>query len=97
MMLILEILGIEFSTPNKSGCKILFDEIENIDLIRKASRYIYNYQQDLNFKTLQNVFSYDLNVDQDLMNYIEVMSEDFDHISSIVIHTIKHINEEIMF
>lgn len=96
-MLILEILGIEFSTPNKSGCKILFDEIENIDLIRKASRYIYNYQQDLNFKTLQNVFSYDLNVDQDLMNYIEVMSEDFDHISSIVIHTIKHINEEIMF
>ena len=97
MMLILEILGTEFSTPNKSGCKILFDEIENIDLIRKASRYIYNYQQDLNFKTLQNVFSYDLNVDQDLMNYIEVMSEDFDHISSIVIHTIKHINEEIMF
>lgn len=96
-MLILEILGIEFSTPNKSGCKILFDEIENIDLIRKASRYIYNYQQDLNFKTLQNVFSYDLNVDQDLMNYIEVMSEDFDHISSIVIHTIKHINEEIIF
>ena len=96
-MLILEILGIEFSTPNKSGCKILFDEIENIDLIRKASRYIYNYQQDLNFKTLQNVFSYNLNVDQDLMNYIEVMSEDFDHISSIVIHTIKHINEEIMF
>lgn len=96
-MLILEILGIEFSTPNKSGCKILFDEIENIDLIRKASRYIYNYQQDLNFKTLQNVFSYDLNVDQDLMNYIEVMSEDFDHIFSIVIHTIKHINEEIMF
>ena len=97
MMLILEILGIEFSTPNKSGCKILFDEIENIDLIRKASRCIYNYQQDLNFKTLQNVFSYDLNVDQDLMNYIEVMSEDFDQISSIVIHTIKHINEEIMF
>lgn len=96
-MLILEILGTEFSTPNKSGCKILFDEIENIDLIRKASRYIYSYQQDLNFKTLQNVFSYDLNVDQDLMNYIEVMSEDFDHISSIVIHTIKHINEEIMF
>ena len=28
MMLILEILGIEFSTPNKSGYKILFDEIE---------------------------------------------------------------------
>ena len=79
-MLILEILGIEFSTPNKSGCKILFDEIE-----------------DLDFKTLQNISSYDLNVDQDLMNYIKVMSEDFDHISSIVIHTIKHINEEIMF
>ena len=57
MMLILEILGIEFSTPNKSGCKILFDEIENIDLIRKASRCIYSYQQDLNFKTLQNIFA----------------------------------------
>ncbi len=96
-MLILEILGTEFSTPNKSGCKILFDEIENIDLIRKASRYIYSYQQDLNFKTLQNIFFCNLNVDQDLMNYIEVMSEDFDYISNIVIHTVKHINEEIMF
>lgn len=97
MILILEILGTEFSTPNKSGCKILFDEIENIDLIRKASRYIYSYQQDLNFKTLQNIFFCNLNVDQDLMNYIEVMSEDFDYISNIVIHTVKHINEEIMF
>lgn len=97
MILILEILGIKFSTPNKSECKILFDEIENIDLIRKASRCIYSYQQDLNFKTLQNIFFCNLNVDQDLMNYIEVMSEDFDYISNIVIHTVKHINEEIMF
>lgn len=97
MILILEILGIKFSTPDKSECKILFDEIENIDLIRKASRCIYSYQQDLNFKTLQNIFFYNLNVDQDLMNYIEVMSEDFDYISNIVIHTVKHINEEIMF
>lgn len=97
MILILEILRTEFSTPNKSGCKILFDEIENIDLIRKASRCIYSYQQDLNFKTLQNIFFCNLNVDQDLMNYIEVMSEDFDYISNIVIHTVKHINEEIMF
>lgn len=96
-MLILEILGTEFSTPNKSGCKILFDEIENIDLIRKASRCIYSYQQDLNFKTLQNIFFCNLNVDQDLMNYIEVVSEDFDYISNIVIHIVKHINEEIMF
>lgn len=96
-MLILEILGIEFSTPNKSGYKILFDEIENIDLIRKASRCIYSYQQDLDFKTLQNISSYDLNVDQDLMNYIKVMSEDFDHISTIVIYTVKHINNEVMF
>lgn len=96
-MLILEILGTEFSTPNKSGCKILFDEIENIDLIRKASRCIYSYQQDSNFKTLQNIFFCNLSVDQDLMNYIEVMSEDFDYISNIVIHTVKHINEEIMF
>lgn len=96
-MLILEILGTEFSTPNKSECKILFDEIENIDLIRKASRCIYSYQQDLDFKTLQNIFFCNLNVDQDLMNYIEVMSEDFDYISNIVIHTVKHINEEIMF
>lgn len=96
-MLILEILGTEFSTPNKSGCKILFDEIGNIDLIRKASRCIYSYQQDLNFKTLQNIFFCNLNVDQDLMNYIEVMSEDFDYIFNIVIHTVKHINEEIMF
>ena len=96
-MLILEILGTEFSTPNKSRCKILFDEIENIDLIRKASRCIYSYQQDLNFKTLQNIFFCNLNADQDLMNYIEVMSEDFDYISNIVIHTVKHINEEIMF
>lgn len=96
-MLILEILGTEFSTPNKSGCKILFDEIENIDLIRKASRCIYSYQQDLNFKILQNIFFCNLSVDQDLMNYIEVMSEDFDYISNIVIHTVKHINEEIMF
>lgn len=96
-MLILEILGTEFSTPNKSGCKILFDEIKNIDLIRKASRCIYSYQQDLNFKTLQNIFFCNLSVDQDLMNYIEVMSEDFDYISNIVIHTVKHINEEIMF
>lgn len=96
-MLILEILGTEFSIPNKSKCKILFDEIENIDLIRKASRCIYSYQQDLNFKTLQNIFFCNLNVDQDLMNYIEVMSEDFDYISNIVIHTVKHINEEIMF
>lgn len=97
MILILEILGTEFSTPNKSGCKILFDEIENIDLIRKASKCIYSYQQDLNFKTLQNIFFCNLNVDQDLMNYIEIMSEDFDYISNIVIHTVKHINEEIMF
>lgn len=97
MILILEILGIKFSTPDKSECKILFDEIENIDLIRKAFRCIYSYQQDLNFKTLQNIFFYNLNVDQDLMNYIEVMSEDFDYISNIVIHTVKHINEEIMF
>lgn len=97
MILILEILGIKFSTPDKSECKILFDEIENIDLIRKASRCIYSYQQDLNFKTLQNIFFCNLNVDQDLMNYIEVMSEDFDYISNIVIHTVKHINEEIMF
>ena len=71
------------------------DQLENNDAYIR--NIIYSYQQDLNFKTLQNVFSYDLNVDQDLMNYIEVMSEDFDHISSIVIHTIKHINEEIMF
>lgn len=96
-MLILEILGIKFSTPDKLECKVLFDEIENIDLIRKASRCIYSYQQDLNFKTLQNIFFCNLNVDQDLMNYIEVMSEDFDYISSVVIHTVKHINEEIMF
>lgn len=96
-MLILEILGIKFSTPNKSECKILFDEIENVDLIRKASRCIYNYQQDLNFKTLQNIFFCNFNLDQELLNYIETMSEDLDFISSIVIHTIKHINEEIMF
>lgn len=97
MILILEILGLKFSTSDKSECKILFDEIENIDLIRKASRCIYSYQQDLNFKTLQNIFFCNFNVDQDLMNYIEVMSEDFDYISNIVIHTVKHINEEIMF
>lgn len=97
MILILEILGIKFSTPNKLECKILFDEIENVDLIRKASRCIYNYQQDLNFKTLQNIFFCNFNLDQELLNYIEAMSEDLDFISSIVIHTVKHIDEEIMF
>lgn len=97
MILILEILGLKFFTSDKSECKILFDEIENVDLIRKASRCIYNYQQDLNFKTLQNIFFCNFNLDQELLNYIEAMSEGLDFISNIIIHTVKHVDEEIIF
>lgn len=84
MLLIIEIIG---TIDSKKTTRILFDDIENLTLLRDAAAII----RFGGVKVADSIYS-----EKDLYSYIDAMIEDFEgphNIEDIKIHLVKYIQE----
>lgn len=84
MLLIIEIIG---TIDSKKTTRILFDDIENLTLLRDAAAII----RFGGVKVVDSIYS-----EEDLYSYIDAMIEDFEdphNIEDIKIHLVKYIQE----